>query len=50
MKTIIAVSKVNQYGKIIIPFNVRLKLGASVGDRIVWFEDENEEILIKLRK
>jgi len=50
MKTLIAVSKVSQSGTITIPSYVRLKLRANNGDKIVWFEDENEDILVSKLK
>ena len=50
MKTLIAVSKVSQSGQTSIPHYIRLKLGANNGDKIVWFEDEDDNIFVSKLK
>jgi hypothetical protein len=50
METIIAISKVFQYGKTTIPKEVRLKLDVQDGDKILWLMDENDHIIISKRK
>lgn len=50
METIIAISKVFQYGKTTIPKEVRLKLDVQDGDKILWLMDENDNIIISKRK
>lgn len=39
-------AKLSQKGQITVPKEVREKLGVDAGDRIVFFFDENDEIMI----
>ena len=50
METIIAISKVFQYGKTTIPKEVRMKLDVRDGDKILWLMDENDNIVISKRR